>query len=144
MSVEAILKSKGHKVATIRPEANVTTAVKRLRMENIGALVVSEDAEAVLGIISERDVIQGLAKEGAGLLERHVNEVMTSTVHTCKPADSVKTVMAEMTRHRVRHLPVVEGDRLCGIVSIGDVVKRRLDDLELESSTMRDAYIAVR
>ena len=144
MSVEAILKSKGHKVATIRPDASVTTAVKRLRLENIGALVVSEDGEAVLGILSERDVIHGLAREGAGLMERHVNEVMTTAVHTCKPRDSVKQVMADMTRHRVRHLPVLDGERLCGIVSIGDVVKRRLDDLELESSTMRDAYIAVR
>src|SRR5690606_33735079 len=138
----AILKSKGDKVVTIRPDGTVATAVKRLRLDDIGALVVSGDGRTLLGIVSERDVIQGLAREGATLLERPVSAIMSSPVRTCRPQDGVKSLMAVMTRYRVRHLPVIDGGVLRGIVSIGDLVKKRLDDLELESSTMRDAYIA--
>lgn len=142
MTVAAILRSKGSKVATTRPEVTVAAAVKRLRMENIGALVVSEDGEHILGIISERDIILALAHSGADLLGRPVAEVMTRDVRTCRPEDSVRDLMAVMTRYRIRHLPVVEQGRLCGIISIGDVVKKRLEEVELERDVMRDSYLA--
>jgi CBS domain-containing protein len=142
MTVAAILRSKGSKVATTRPEVTVAAAVKRLRMENIGALVVSEDGEHILGIISERDIILALAHSGADLLGRPVSEVMTRDVRTCRPEDSVRDLMAVMTRYRIRHLPVVEQGRLCGIISIGDVVKKRLEEVELERDVMRDSYLA--
>src|SRR3546814_2771601 len=142
MQVESILKAKGHHVSTIRPDAGIGIAVRRLKLEKIGAFVVSDDDLAVLGLIAEREIVYGLAKYGAELLERRVADLMSREVMTCRPTDTVKFVMAAMTLHRVRHMPVVDQGKLCGIVSIGDVVKSRLDDLELETSTLRDAYMA--
>ncbi len=142
MTVAAILRSKGSRVVTVRPDATVAAAVTRLRLENVGALVVSEDGARILGVLSERDIILSLASRGGALLERPVSEVMTREVRTCLPGDSVRNLMAEMTRHRIRHFPVVENGRLCGIVSIGDVVKKRLEDVELERDVMRDSYLA--
>ena len=144
MKVHEILAHKGGKVITIRPDATIATAVHRLALERVGALVVSEDGVAIAGILSERDLIQGLADEGAAILapDRHVRDLMTRSVRTCRPDDTVKGVMTEMTRHRFRHMPVVEGSRLVGIVSIGDVVKTRLDEMELETVVLREAYIA--
>ena len=142
MTVAAILQSKGNRVVTTRPEASIAAAVKRLRMENIGALVVSEDGEHILGIISERDIIVALAHSGADLLNRPVSEIMTRDVRTCSPGDSVRELMAQMTRHRIRHLPVVENGRLSGMISIGDAVKKRLEEVEFERDVMRDSYLA--
>ena len=143
MKVRTILDTKGRHVVTIRPDASVSTAVHRLVLERIGALVVSEDGHKVAGIISERDIIQALAKSGPDLLTsgRRVAELMEHNVITCTPDDTVQQVMAEMTRRRVRHLPVIEDGGLIGIISIGDVVKHRLGELEEESGAMRE-YIS--
>jgi len=112
-----------------------------LRDRNIGALVVSEDGERVDGIISERDIVHGLADHGSALLALNVAEAMTRRVTTCDPADSVADLMAEMTNRRIRHLPVVDQGRLVGIVSIGDLVKNRLDEIEYEARSLR-SFIA--
>ena len=143
MKVRTILDTKGRRVVTIRPDASVSTAVHRLVLERIGALVVSEDGHKVAGIISERDIIQSLAKSGPDLLTsgRRVAELMEHNVITCTPDDTVQQVMAEMTRRRVRHLPVIEDGGLVGIISIGDVVKSRLEEVELEANVLREAYL---
>jgi CBS domain-containing protein len=142
MKVEEILRAKGHEVETIRPEAKVLMAVHRMRMQNVGALVVSRDGK-VDGVLSERDVVRGLTRHGADILEMSVVAIMSRPVPVCSPDDSLVTVMAQMTRTRNRHVPVVDaGGQLCGIVSLGDVVKRRLEDLELETNVLRDAYLA--
>ena len=133
---------QGRERATIRAEAAISTVVRRLRREGIGALVVSEDDAQVVGIISERDIVTGLADQGVELLERRVIDLMTTPVKTCSPEANIKDVMAIMTRSRVRHLPVVAEGRLVGIISIGDVVKNRLEEVELEAGVLRDAYIA--
>ena len=141
MNVEKILRNKGNWVATVRPDATVAEAVDILNRERIGALVVSEDGEAVDGILSERDIVIALAEYGEDLLSQPVNGVMTHNVVTCEPADSAGELMAEMTNRRIRHFPVVADGRLCGIVSIGDLVKSRLDEVEFEASSMR-SFIA--
>jgi len=141
MNVETILRTKGRAVTTIRPGETVGAAVDALISRNIGALVVSEDGERVDGIISERDIVHALARHGAGLLAVGVAEVMTRPVVTCDPTESVGELMAEMTNRRIRHLPVVQDGRLCGIVSIGDLVKNRLDEIEYEANSLR-SFIA--
>ena len=141
MNVETILRTKGSGVATIRPNATVGAAVKELIDRNIGALVVSSDGDTVDGIISERDIVHGLAEHGAALLSLTVAEMMTRQVVTCELSDSVDQLMAEMTNRRIRHFPVVQDGRLRGIVSIGDVVKNRLDEVEYEARSLR-SFIA--
>jgi CBS domain-containing protein len=141
MNVETILRTKGRAVATIRPDETVGAAVDELISRNIGALVVSEDGESVDGIISERDVVHALAAHGINLMSLKVAEVMTRPVIACNPEDSVDRLMAEMTNRRIRHFPVVQDARLCGIVSIGDVVKNRLDEVEYEARSLR-SFIA--
>jgi CBS domain-containing protein len=141
MNVETILRTKGRAVATIRPDETVGAVVDMLISRNIGALVVSEDGESVDGIISERDIVHGLADRGADLLSLKVADVMTRQVVTCDPAETVDQLMAEMTNRRIRHFPVVQDGRLCGIVSIGDVVKNRLDEVEYEARSLR-SFIA--
>ncbi len=132
MNVASILKAKGESVATTLPDTTISTIVWELRSRGIGALVVSQDGTTFLGLISERDIVHSLAEHGAGLLGMRASQVMTK---------SVTSVMAQMTRHRVRQIPVVEGGKLRGIVSIGDVVKHRVDELELEANVLREAYI---
>jgi CBS domain-containing protein len=144
MSVGEIIKAKGADVETIQGDASVADAVDRLRDEKIGALVVSSDGKAVDGILSERDVITGLADHRDALLSMKVSDLMTTSVRTCSPEDGVRKVMLEMTELRARHFPVLDGGRLVGIVSIGDVVKNRLDEVELEKNVLRDSYIAGR
>ena len=142
MSVASILKAKGAHVETTRPDTTLYTVVWDLKVKGIGALVVSEDGSTVLGLISERDIVRGLTERGTKLLTVPFSELMTSPAVTCTPRESITAVMARMTRLRVRHLPVVEGGKLCGIVSIGDVVKHRLDDLELEANVLRENLMA--
>jgi CBS domain-containing protein len=141
MNVETILRDKGSWVATIRPEATIADAVRQLCAQNVGALVVSEDGDGVDGILSERDIVHALADHGADLLEETVEAVMTRRVVTCEAGDSVSELMAEMTRRRIRHFPVVCEGRLRGIVSIGDLVKSRLDEIEYEARSLR-SFIA--
>jgi CBS domain-containing protein len=144
MDVERILDTKGRKVVTTRPDTSVAEAVSRLRAEGIGAMVVLAGSGRLDGIISERDIVRGLARHGRTVLDLKVADLMTRAVTTCSPKDTVKAVMAVMTERRVRHLPVVEAGRLLGIVSIGDVVKNRLDEMELEVNVLRDAYLTRR
>jgi len=136
--VDHILERKGREVATIEPHASVGDALRRLKAHNVGALVVSPDGASVAGIVSERDVVRHLADAGPGLLDRPVAEIMGTDVHTCTGTDTCDQLMHQMTEHRIRHLPVVDGGRLQGIVSIGDVVKTRVDELEREQSQLVD------
>jgi CBS domain-containing protein len=141
MDVDGILRAKGASVVTIRPDATIRELVQSLRDERIGAIVVSEDGRSVQGIISERDVVRGLAELGPRVLDSPVAELMTREVVACSLRDTVKHLMTEMTRRRIRHLPVVEDGVLRGIVSIGDVVKNRLEELETETNVLREVYL---
>ena len=142
MKVSHILENKGSHVEVIRPDAKVLMAVHRMRMQNVGALVVTRDEIRVEGVVCERDIVRGLARHGADLLDMSVVAVMSRNVPLCAPDDSLRSVMAQMTRTRNRHVPVVEDGCLCGIVSVGDVVKHRLEEMELEANVLRDAYLA--
>ena len=141
MDVDGILRAKGATVVTIKPDATIRELVQSLRDERIGAIVVSEDGRSVQGIISERDVVRGLAELGPRVLDAQVAELMTREVVACSLRDTVKHLMTEMTRRRIRHLPVVEDGVLHGIVSIGDVVKNRLEELETETNVLREVYL---
>lgn len=141
MNVETILRNKGGAVATIAPHATIRDATALLRRERIGALVVSSGGNKVEGILSERDIVHGLADRGTALLDMKVDALMTRRVFTCTPHDSVGDLMAMMTERRIRHIPVMTDGVLVGIVSIGDVVKHRLDEMEYETSSLR-SFIA--
>jgi CBS domain-containing protein len=143
MSIEGILRQKGTEVTTIDPDASIKRAADWLRLKNIGALVVTS-GQAVLGLISEREIVHALSHYGDAAASMPVKEIMRHGVITVSPDESVDRVMKLMTRHRVRHMPVLRGDKLAGIISIGDVVKHRLGDLELETNVLRDAYIVAR
>ena len=138
MNVQSILKAKGNDVATIGREASLSDAVAQLRDRGVGALVVSDDGQHIDGIVSERDVVRALASHGASALGRTVQSVMSTEVVTCVAGDSVEQLMASMTERRFRHLPVVDGDVLAGIISIGDVVKARLGQLENENQALTE------
>jgi CBS domain-containing protein len=137
MTVRAILESKGRQVVTIEPDATVSAAVKLLSERRIGAVLVMLDGR-IEGILSERDIVRVLGERGAAVLEEPVRAVMTSKVFTCKSADTVAALMEKMTEGKFRHLPVVEDNRLIGLISIGDVVKRRVMEYEQEQEAMRD------
>jgi predicted transcriptional regulator len=139
MNVESVLMQKGADVATIRPEANIKRAADWLGAKNIGALVVASD-DVVLGIISERDIVRAFSQYGEPVASMLVKDIMTHSLITVTPEDDLNGVMRLMTRHRVRHLPVLRNGKLAGMISIGDVVKRRLDSLELETKVLRDVY----
>jgi CBS domain-containing protein len=136
MYVQNILAAKGDRVDLISAEATVSAAIDALAVHDVGALVVSDDGTRIDGILSERDVARGLRTHGSGLLDRPVGQIMTTEVTTCHLDDTISEVMAVMTNLRRRHLPVVVDDLLVGIVSIGDVVKRRVDELEVEHDQM--------
>ncbi len=138
MQISQLLRRKGREVTTIDGSESVRTALALLAEKDIGALVVSSDGRRIDGIVSERDVARGLHSRGAALLAEPVSEVMTAQVHTCHPHASVHDLAQTMTDHRVRHVPVVEDGALVGIVSIGDVVKARLDELEEERRQLVD------
>ena len=143
MKVKEILHRKGDAVATVDPSETVGTAVARLAEHGVGALVASADGTHIDGIVSERDVVRAIDTGGAGILDDTVSTVMTAEVHTCGPDDNIDELMRVMTDQRIRHLPVVEAGRLTGIISIGDVVKRRMDELENENRNLTD-YISGR
>lgn len=142
MQVKAILDAKGHGVTTVGRATPVATAAARMQMEHVGALVVSADGRRLEGIIDERDIVRAYIRFGAELAGKSVADLMRVEVVSCAPDEPVRQVMAKMTRHRVRHVPVIDGGVIAGIVSIGDVVKSRLEELELEKDVMRDAYMA--
>ena len=141
MNVKTIIGRKGRDVVTAREGDTIGEVAATLSANRIGALVISNDGFGVDGIVSERDIVHGLVEHGASLLDREVGLVVTRDVITCAPEDSVEDLMARMSDRRVRHLPCVENGRLCGIISIGDVVKYRLGEIEAEAEAMR-AYIA--
>ena len=143
MSIQAILNRKGTRVITILATETVTRAADRMREHGVAALVVKSN-NAVTGLISERDIVYAVSRHGERSLSMSVLDVMSLTTITAAPGDTLIRAMRLMTRHRVRHLPVMADGQLVGIVSIGDVVKHRLEDLETESNVLRDAYIAAR
>jgi CBS domain-containing protein len=132
MRISDILRNKGNSVQTVRPDATVRQLLAALAEHNIGALVVSEDGETIVGIVSERDVVRQMDQRGAGLLEAPVASIMTHDVRTCVPETHVESLRSTMTDHRIRHVPVVRDGRLIGLVSIGDVVKSTISELETE------------
>jgi CBS domain-containing protein len=140
MTVARIINDKGRNVVTTSGDVSLADVVAMLADKRIGAVVVVEGPE-LRGIISERDVVRALARYGADALGKTAVEFMTAKVVTCRPEDTVHAVMQKMTSGRFRHLPVIEGGRLVGIVSIGDVVKRRIEDVEKEADQIRE-YIA--
>ena len=141
MQVKFILKNKGETVETIHATALIADVVDRLRTKRIGVLVVSQTGSDIAGIVSERDIVTGLAEQGIGLLDQRVETIMTREVKTCTPDDTIISVMELMTDRRIRHIPVLRDGVLAGIVSIGDAVKFRLQELETEASHLRD-YIS--
>lgn len=144
MQVSDILRSKDSRVLTIKPDATIQTLSHRLRTEKVGAFIVSRDGKSLDGIISERDVAHGVAAHGAGLSQLPVSDLMTHTVFTCAPEDTIAEVMQVMTHRRIRHLPVKRGDEVIGVVSIGDILKHRIEEARLEANIMRDYAIARR
>jgi CBS domain-containing protein len=144
MSVAGILNKKGSSVLTVSQTTPIPEAIDRMKRKRIGALVVSDNGRDIQGIVSERDVLNALASSGAELLTMKVEDIMTRRVESCVPQDNVKHVMSVMTQGRFRHMPVVDDDGLCGIISIGDVVKQRLEEAELETNVAREALILSR
>jgi len=139
MRIADVLRNKGASVATITPETSVSALLTELSVHNIGAMVVVSP-DGLVGIVSERDIVRALHEQGAEILRQPVAQIMTTMVATCTPTDSVDSLTALMTTNRVRHIPVMENDRLVGIVSIGDVVKNRMDELVTEQKQLQ-AYI---
>jgi CBS domain-containing protein len=138
VQISQVLRRKGQDVATVDGGESVRTALELLARHGVGALVVSSDGRHIDGIVSERDVARGLHERGAALLAEPVSSVMTAEVHTCRPDASVHELARMMTDRRVRHVPVLQDGELAGIVSIGDVVKARLDELETERAQLVD------
>lgn len=136
MLVSDVLRGKGHEVVKIRHDETVADAVHKLSEHRIGALVVEDRWTRMGGIFSERDFVNATAREGAAALQHRVADLMSSRVITCEPTDRIDAVLAKMTVARIRHVPVVENDRLVGIVSIGDLVKHRLEEKELEANVL--------
>jgi CBS domain-containing protein len=143
MHVQAILGNKGAQIVSMSPQATILEACRLLAEHRIGAVLVL-DGDRVAGMFSERDVVRAVTEKGSAALDIPLSEVMTRNVLTCKPEDSVDDIMAVMTARRVRHLPVLEDARLVGIVSIGDVVKHRLDEAALEVDSLREYVLAGR
>ncbi|MFE3187636.1 CBS domain-containing protein [Nocardia sp. NPDC059240] len=136
MRISEILRRKGSGVVTIAPDATVRELLRVLSAHNVGAVVVSADGAAISGIVSERDIVRRLHSQGASLLDAPVSSIMTAAVHTCSPDDQVETLNATMTQHRIRHLPVLHEGRMVGVVSIGDVVKSQISELETEREAL--------
>ena len=138
MRVNGVLEGKGSDVATIGPDQTLLSAAAELGKRRIGALVVVVPDGSVVGIVSERDIVAAIAKGGAAMLDQIVSEVMSSDVITCTPSDTMEQLMSAMTEQRIRHLPVVSDGALVGIVSIGDVVKRRVAEIQDEAKALGD------
>jgi CBS domain-containing protein len=138
MTVSTILGEKGREVVTIEPSASLAAAAKLLAEKRIGTVLILGADRRLVGIISERDIVQALAARGAAALDEQVSQTMTRRVETCNESETIGSIMERMTKGKFRHVPVVEQGRLVGIVSIGDVVKHRLQDMERESAAMHD------
>jgi CBS domain-containing protein len=140
MTVSAILDTKGHQIISVAPDAKLSAAVKLLSERRIGAVLVMSDNH-MDGILSERDIVRVIGERGATALDETVASVMTRKVIHCKPSDTVAAIMEKMTSGKFRHLPVLDGDRIVGLISIGDIVKSRVAEFEHEQEALRD-YIA--
>jgi CBS domain-containing protein len=143
MRVSDLLASKGHDVATISQERSITDALSILKERGVGALVVTGPLPPLVGILSERDIVRALATQGADALDAKVADLMTSEVRICDEETTMASLMGLMTEHHIRHVPVVQNLTLSGLVSIGDVVKARLDELELDKKELLD-YVSAR
>jgi len=143
MQIAQLLESKGSLVATAGPEMLVVEVVKELTERRIGALVVTDAHEEIVGIVSERDIVAAIARFTAAILDEPVRKIMSTEVQTCSPNDAVESLMATMTDQRIRHIPVIDGGRLSGIVSIGDLVKARMDELERDRDAL-EHFISAR
>jgi CBS domain-containing protein len=137
MTVRAILDTKGHQIVSLEPEVKLSAAVKTLGERKIGAVLVMQ-AGQIEGILSERDVVRVLGERGASVLDEPVSAVMTRKVVSCKHSDTVSSIMEMMTHGKFRHLPVLEGERVVGLISIGDVVKWRVQEYEREQEALRE------
>lgn len=142
MKISRLLERKGLYVATVHPNTSIIDAARELANRSIGALVVSEDGRAISGIVSERDVVRAVSQFGGAILESPVRMIMSDEVFCCSPDDVVDSLMSTMTDHRIRHIPVVSNGSLAGIISIGDLVKTRLDELEHEREALEQYIIA--
>jgi len=141
MQVVQIIKSKGDRVVTARPDATVAEVAAVLKRERIGAIVITAEDGSIAGIVSERDIVHALPDHGPGALDKPVADLMSRNVVTSSPDQTVDEIRRQMTERRIRHIPVLDGGKLAGIISIGDVVKNRLEELEAESNQLRQ-YIA--
>ncbi|MBO9587348.1 CBS domain-containing protein [Devosia sp.] len=141
MIVDTILQLKGTAVYTLRDSDTLSDAVAMLNSHNIGAIVIVGMGESVIGILSERDIVRQLGNNPSAALAKSIGSVMTRTVVTCDRTTAISDVMERMTHRRIRHMPVVDGDRLTGIISIGDVVKLKIEEVEHEAEVLRE-YIA--
>lgn len=137
MTVRSILDAKGHQIMSVAPDAKLAAAIKLLGEKKIGAVLVM-DQSRLEGILSERDIVRVLGERGAGVLEEPVSQVMTRKVVTCKETDTVAELMEMMTTGKFRHLPVLENNKVVGLISIGDIVKRRVQEYESEQEALRD------
>jgi CBS domain-containing protein len=144
MNVQAILDTKGYDVITTRPETSIAEVCQLLQRRRIGAVLVVDAGGAILGIISERDIVAGLTAHGAAVVGLTADVLMSRQVQHCQPDDGIGEIMAVMTNRRVRHLPVLDEGRLSGLVSIGDVVKARLDEAALEVDSLRQYVMEAR
>ena len=140
MYVKNVLQLKGHEIISVSPDNSLLEVAKTLRENKIGAVLVCEDAGRMCGVLSERDIIIAIAKHGSNILSGKVSDFMTEGVYTCSPDDDMKKVMEQMTRRRVRHLPVVDEGNVVGMISIGDVVKQRMAETEAETEALK-SYI---
>ena len=142
MNVAAILAAKGNTVEVVGPDTPVTVAVHRMATRNIGSLVVLGPDDQLVGVVGERDIVKALEHHGTRFSELRVRDVVNAGVATCSVTDDLAEVMRRMTTTRSRHLPVLDGTQVVGLVSIGDVVKHRLGELELETHVLRDVYLS--
>lgn len=138
MSISTILATKGSLVSTISATTTVIDIVRMLREKRIGAVLVTDRDGNVIGVVSERDIVRGLADQGADVLASPALQIMTSPVVTCAPHDTVQAAMTLMTSRRIRHLPVMADGKLCGLVSIGDLVKHRIEAAEMEAESLKE------
>ena len=144
MTVANVLKSKRPAVLWVSPAQSVGEVAERLRSAEVGVMIVSNNGESLQGLISERDIAHGLAVHGAALLSLKASDLMTRSVITCAPGDSVADIARIMTMRRIRHIPVLDGGRIVGVISIGDVLKSRISEIELEANVLRDLAVAHR
>ena len=140
MNIAQILKAKGRAVATARPDAMLSDIIDKLAQKKIGAIVIVGDSGEVVGIVSERDLIRQLAERGAAALKEPVSKTMTSAVVSCQETSTLDEMMEMMTQGRFRHVPVIEDGSLVGIVSIGDIVKHHVAEVEMEVTAMREYF----